>query len=250
MKFATLSTPFLFHLIKADKQNLQTQLDNIATHVAKQNNPSVSSETTDDAILPLGEGERALLQVDMGLLNRYGCWCYFEEEHGTGRGRPVDEIDQICKTLHDGYTCIEMDAADRNIECIPWEVPYNSAFGSGIPSGLTMSGIVEECDRQNTPDSCESWTCKVEGWFAQSYFTYAAHGGLINPAHMHSNGFDPKQDCPIQTGIKSERQCCNDYPVRFPYKTYGGSRSCCYGHTYNTGLYSCCDDGHVRITCP
>jgi len=199
--------------------------------------------------LMTGANSRALLKNDMGLLDQYGCWCYFESDHGEGRGKPVDELDEFCKTLHDGYTCIIMDAADAGMTCVPWEISYNSAFGNGLPSGLTMEGLKAECDLQNTPDTCESWTCRVEGWFLQQYFAYSVNGGQINNSFMHSNGFSPKADCPISSGIKSEHACCGDFPIRFSFKTYNGARDCCFTHTFNTNLYQCCNDGKVRLTC-
>jgi len=192
---------------------------------------------------------RALLHQDMGLFDMYGCWCYFENDHGSGKGHPIDELDGFCKTLHDGYTCIIMDSADMGMSCVPWEIPYNSAFGSGIPTGLTMDGLKAECDSQNNADTCEAWTCKVEGWFVQQYFTYAANGGLINENYRHVNGFSTDANCPISNGIQSEKACCGEYPLRFPFKTYNGARDCCYSHTFNTNLYQCCDDGHVRLNC-
>jgi len=193
---------------------------------------------------------RALLQTDMGLFNQYGCWCYFEGDHGSGRGHPVDELDEFCKILHDGYSCIIMDSADMNMNCgLPWTIPYNSAFGSGIPAGLSLAGLKSECDAQNTADTCEAWTCKVEGWFVQQYFLYATNGGIINANYRHANGFSPSSNCPISDGIQSEKACCGEYPLRFPFKTYNGARDCCYSHTFNTNLYQCCNDGHVRMNC-
>ena len=37
--------------------------------------------------------DRAITASDMALVNEYGCWCYFEENHGHGRGNPVDAVD-------------------------------------------------------------------------------------------------------------------------------------------------------------
>jgi len=208
--------------------------------------------TNDNSLTPEDhnqEGNKALTQQDMGLLSNYGCWCFFETAHGKGKGKPVDEIDSFCKTLHDGYQCIQFDATEAGIDCIPWETSYNSAFGSGIPTGLTLSGLSAECDVQNPPDTCAAWTCKVEGWFVQQYFLYSTSGGLINAANRHENGFDMDVGCPIQTGIISEKSCCGEYPIRFPYKTYGGARDCCQTHTFNTNLFQCCDDGTVKMSC-
>lgn len=97
---------------------------------------------------------RAITQSDMGLLNDYGCWCFFESSHGNGKGKPVDELDTYCKALHDGYECIIADSEAQGQACVPWEIPYNSAFGTGIPTGLTMQGLSDECDTNNPADSC------------------------------------------------------------------------------------------------
>ena len=45
-------------------------------------------------------------------IDGYGCWCYFEDEHGLGRSQPKDQIDAHCRTIHDGYTCAIMDNQD------------------------------------------------------------------------------------------------------------------------------------------
>jgi len=195
-------------------------------------------------------GERALLQSDMGLISEYGCWCYFEGDHGSGRGHPVDEIDTFCKTLHDGYTCIIMDSEDQGTPCVPWEISYNSAVSTGVVTGMNMENLITECDNQNAPDTCESWTCRVEGWFVVQWIQYTMAGNGIKHENRHANGFDKETECPISVGIKSEKLCCGSYPERFPYKTYNGARDCCFSHTFNTNLYVCCDDGKVRMTCP
>ena len=42
-------------------------------------------------------------------IDGYGCWCYFEDDHGLGRSHPVNKIDETCKGIHDGYTCAIKD---------------------------------------------------------------------------------------------------------------------------------------------
>merc|ERR1711937_886320 len=66
-------------------------------------------------------------------IDQYGCWCYFQEDHGKGRGIPVNEIDEKCKILHNGYTCILMDAElAGDDDCVPWDIPYQSGSGLGL----------------------------------------------------------------------------------------------------------------------
>merc|ERR1711879_31934 len=78
-------------------------------------------------------------QVD--LLNEYGCWCYFYNDHGRGKGQPVDESDGFCKTLHEGYDCAIRDAEDRGDACTPWEVAYVSGINqnAGLPLLVPIS---------------------------------------------------------------------------------------------------------------
>ena len=203
----------------------------------------------DDSGIPM-DLQRAVTQDDMDLVNQYGCWCYFQDDYGQGRGKPVDEIDTLCKRLHDGYTCAIMDSQDLvSGPCIPWEISYNSAVGSGLITDMDIATIRSECDVQNPTNGCENWVCKIEGYFVQQLVLYFTHGGLIDHSMRHANGFNPKTDCPISTGIDSEKACCDDYPLRFPFKTYNGSRDCCYSHTFNTNLYQCCADGKVKLSC-
>ena len=241
----------------------------------------------EDAEVEQGPGAamRSLQKTDMGLLDLYGCWCYFQDDVGQGIGTPVDQIDEFCKVLHQGYECIMMDMDEQNQPCIPWEIEYNSAFGSGaMPFGLDMTNLINECENQNTNNTCGEMTCKVEGWFVQSYFTYSVWGGGIDVNNRHENGFDPVNTCgakdldattapnvdpfegensddddgptynattpanPAPTNSVSQ-ECCGSYPVRYPYK-HSVSNQCCQQNTYNPNLLSCCSDGSVLIVCP
>lgn len=191
---------------------------------------------------------RGLMKGDVGMLNGYGCWCYFEDDHGQGRGQPVDDVDKMCKTLHDGYTCLMMDTDNLDEPCIPWDTDYTSAIGVSL-SGMSMEAIQMQCRIKNDNDTCKSSVCMVEGWFIQSYFLFSVNGGALDAAHGHENGFNPKDDCPIRQGEASEKACCGDYPARFPYKIQDGTRGCCQGRTFNSEIYQCCDNGKVKMEC-
>lgn len=201
-----------------------------------------------EAIIPPGvsnnnESLRALTQSDMNLVNNYGCWCYFEENHGKGRGHPIDTLDTICKTLHEGYECIILDHGES---CVPWEVAFTPSNGFG----LTAAQVTAQCDASNAGDDCALAACKVEGWFVQQYLSFSLGGGVVDASKRHVNGFEISTGCPITAGVKSERACCGEYPSRFSFKDYNGARDCCNGATYNTLMLSCCDDGSIQSVCP
>jgi len=181
-------------------------------------------------------------------LHEYGCWCYFYDDVGRGKGTPVDEIDGFCKTLNEGYQCAIIDSENQGIECSPWEIQYQP--GSGVGAELRTT-----CHERNA-DVCAAYACTVEGQFADNAFSFllATGGGINYDQYGHSNGFDPAHDqgCPVKVGAKgysAEKQCCGAYPQRFPFKTLDGERACCGGRTYNTALLNCCSNGQVKANC-
>ena len=229
--------------------------------------------------------DRNLKQTNMGLMNEYGCWCYFENDFVDGQGPAQDPIDEICKTLNMGYRCIIMDMEDAGTPCVPYEVTYNSAFGSGLaPFGLTMDNLIQECEAQNTPGSCESMTCQVEGWFLLSYFTWSVWGGAIDTSQSAANGFDHDSTCkgikaassspfdpnnggaispfnqnavtPASSGVATTAEspyeaCCGSVPLRHPYR-HSVTKDCCpeANRTYNPNIQLCCvDAGTVDVAC-
>ena len=64
----------------------------------------------------------------MDVINGYGCWCYFNDDHGKGKSKPVNEIDAYCKTLHEGYECAILDGIEEGSTCEPWNSAYRAVF--------------------------------------------------------------------------------------------------------------------------
>merc|ERR1711981_943845 len=99
-------------------------------------------------------------------INEYACWCYFEEDHGRGHGKPVNGVDYLCKKLADGYDCCMLDviALTGNDTCVPWDTFFLPGTGTG------ENNLVANCDVFNL-------------FFA---------GGVIDPQFSH----DPAQTAP------------------------------------------------------
>jgi len=184
-------------------------------------------------------------------INEYGCWCYFEDDHGRGHGKPVNGIDHFCKKLADGYDCCMLDFEELsgNDSCVPWEVRYLPGTGTG------ESNLNFNCDGFNTVNPvthanfCANCACKVEGIFVLKVFNLFIAGGTVDQQYSQPT-FDEKAGCPLVDGIKdTERACCGEHPHRFPYKPLSGERGCCGGQTFDTTLQECCPDNVARITC-
>ena len=121
-------------------------------------------------------------------LDEYGCWCYFYDNVGRGKGTPVDEIDGFCKTLHEGYKCAMIDGEEEGETCIPWESDYNPGSGAGV-------NIFRTCQELNPGSNCAQRSCAVEGQFVDNLFAFLLSGSLIDyESYSHDNGFDPSTD--------------------------------------------------------
>lgn len=195
---------------------------------------------------PQGPGLRALKKTDFASLQKYGCWCYFEEERG--KGTPVDDFDAQCKELQDGYECIRLDSDESGDECDIWTTPYNSASGNGGLSSSTLERLNIECDASNIGNACAARICRVEGWFVQNVLKIAFSRGIqVDDQFSHDRGgFDAQNVCTIIPGMFSDKECCGEYPKRRPFKNQGGARQCCNGATYNALINKCCSDGSIK----
>ena len=180
-------------------------------------------------------------------MNEYGCWCYFGDDHGRGKGQPQDAIDEMCKVLHDGYECAMRDAEEEGTTCVPWEVAYTSALGG---SGV---GIGQECAAANEGNNCAARACAIEGSFIANLLDVFMSGNGINNDMKHENGFDQATVCATKKngGGPTNKQCCGNYPDRFPFKTVGGDRKCCGTRTFNALTLKCCDadSSTVKFNC-
>ena len=109
------------------------------------------------------------LEGSFDILNHYGCWCELGS-HGNGRGQPQDDLDQLCKDLHKGYACIQMDHGASGF-CEPWNVDYVSAIADlnvdgqpGPASSMEIDEAMNVCAYANG-DECAMKACKVESYF-------------------------------------------------------------------------------------
>lgn len=192
-------------------------------------------------------------------LNEYGCWCYFNEM--SGRGTAQGPFDELCKNLQRGYRCAIMDGNCEE----PFKIKYKGLFG-----GYLQMDIPGDCAKRNGgPDTCATRACTIETQFQKDVLMTWLEGQDWRIDLMHKNGFDAALQCGGEKpgngggggndGNRSsqesapqgvpEKECCGDYPTRFPYIHVGGSRECCNGITYNAALLQCCADGSTSVAC-
>jgi len=196
---------------------------------------------------PLNGTRSAPLTTSMSNVWEYGCWCYFQDDHGRGRGQPQNEMDSICQVLHHGYTCIIMDAITEGIDCDPFTHGYTTIQ----VLGNSNQELEVDFTTANNGDVCATRTCLVEAQFILNFIHIGTTPGFVfDPTLKHDLGiFDPNTCKSGQGRGWIEEECCGVYPIRYPYKTQGGDRKCCVDRTYDSTLKSCCADGSVSLSC-
>jgi len=204
--------------------------------------------------------ERTLVNDDLLFLledlSGYGCWCFFDEEglavHNMGAGHPVNDVDQMCKSLFDGYTCSTIDSEDKNdVEvCEPWNVEYVSGFDGAFGFFGTEEQLALACEQRNGgSDTCAYQGCVIEGSFVYDIILEVTINGYYDLSKKHANGFDHAAECPHSEGGQGRRECCGAYPNRFPYSTKRGSHSCCGQSVFDVNMFTCCSDFTVQFVC-
>lgn len=240
---------------------------------------AISATKTD--YLPDGEkvGGRFGLQVQIPVINNYGCWCYGGEywpgaRDWTGFGPFMDEYDDACKAHHQGFDCITLDAEAEGESCIPNETTYSLKV-----SPMANGDYLLECDDSIEFDWCKRRTCMVDLRFLARHWKleddgvepdYAAfgHAGF----HDDAGDFDAQSRdsvclLPPPKGpgghAKVVKVCCGDYPYRVWYDkaNFRGIRCCQYddpsvsadygfpikvGKLYNNMAATCCNYGVIN----
>jgi len=193
----------------------------------------------------MGRSVTSILGDAMDRFNRWGCWCYFDADHGIGRGQPISDLDHKCKVLSQGYECAMADyeATHGVDECVPWDVPYVSGVGGLM--GNNLDDLIATCNNANSND-CEKYACMVEGAFVIDVVRMIVRGEDIDSQFHENSGFTPRNNCPTLPSTEERAegiQCCGAYPTRFTYRPrVDGLRQCCGSRVVNTEHFDCCAD--------
>merc|ERR1712226_896842 len=181
-------------------------------------------------------------------IENYGCHCIFGFDWKRGRSKPQNSVDYACKDLTNCYKCIKMDnTVDVNQVTNDIEKcdPASTEFIYPDLNKAENDGIYASCLEVNNGNICKTRLCACDTKFTINLIDQFFSGLELDMALKHT-GPDSKffkDHCPASNNLViPQKECCGDYPMRFPYRADNG-RACCSGKTFLTDVHFCCDGG-------
>jgi len=156
----------------------------------------------------------------------YGCNCLMLGDRpmtDPGKGKPVDELDTVCKQYKDCLKCASMAHGDT---CIGEFVKYR----------INMNGAQPVC--KDNAGSCARDLCECDRIFAQEHV--AVSNVYNEDYHMFytKTGWNAETDCLKGSGGLVDPQCCGaDDGPKAIYNTY--TKVCCADGTIKTDQSEC-----------
>jgi len=171
----------------------------------------------------------------------YGCWCNFGANLMEGQGGAVNVVDNMCRSLQLCLRCARWDGKnDPN----PYTCDPSTTTYTGVQVG---SHFKVDCSAGNDPNHCASHVCSCNFHFIVSVFSLVFDNTYeYDDSYLHSNGFNPSQQCFSDPTGSGQTSCCGYYPHRHPYNLNSEFKQCCDEHFLYNPMESCCDGTEVH----
>ena len=188
-------------------------------------------------------------------IQNYGCHCFpnFKSTIG-GKGKPVDQLDEVCRSLFRCYRCIDIES-DEYGSCDTNQGGYKYGLLENEGGSRDIN-----CDTMfNKSPMCKTHQCQCDRQFADSLAALFEDGSnwaynpdyWLNPKYVkraEANGdpiFDKNASCDAVASPPADQCCGADYPFKIPYDSQ--NRECCAAayKSYDFFAQECCDDGTV-----
>ena len=124
----------------------------------------------------------------------YGCHCFALDDRpmsGMGKGKPVDELDALCKRYKDCQKCARRRYGE---DCVGETTKYNW-------ERLTSQEQIKCTDKR---DSCQRATCECDRLFALEIERVKDAFNRDNHIFWSRTGFEPEERCIAQVQV-----CCS-----------------------------------------
>ena len=200
MKFSSFNL-CLISTVSANLDSLSRLLDEQLNRIKNLTTSNNSHDNTRGMLQVLSQNTQYLT------LQEYGCWCFFDDLHGLGKGKPQDEYDTACMRYHHGVECAKMELQNEagDGECDPATVYWSGFADQGgyifdsYPSADNPRDIIYDCETYNT-DACLKATCYLETSFVKLLMVeyWAQNSGNYEYIKLNFDSDTEKMDISIE----------------------------------------------------
>jgi len=177
-------------------------------------------------------------QPDFKDLLGYGCWCTFLIKHDLRPKNmsPIDEIDEICRQW---TKCHECSSIDSYYEC------SDQGHDEYKVRGIVATGLFS-CESNESECSMKACQCDTQLVYKMSNI-FETKSDIFDFTKTYKSGYNPYTQCrkARTTSDKKPDTCCGEETNRYPFYSMRGQKACCKNRTYDTGMFTCCEDGSL-----
>lgn len=251
-------------------ENFPDQATNYVESVStkdEDDNIKIDQDAVENSDCSMKSTEGCASQIfHLDKIHRYGCWCFQGDLSSTGKGVPVNALDEACKNRNLCRRCIKIDDGTCNVFNHTYSTPnhvdiHESDDDFGNPQ------IGQLCRSLNPDDDCQAMNCACEVQFTIDIMDLWFNDVSYDPMFHHDEGFDWNLNCagkspgpgpgpgpnptggPKPTKPPVAQDCCGEFPRRKPYAT-NKSQCCSYTQEdneyinlykiYNPDYWKCC----------
>ena len=186
------------------------------------------------------EKDLALWQSFYEKFANYGCYCFNDAPVVKGEGKPLDQIDTICRQLMRCQKCVQIDRENENL---PANCDNHRGYHYRAKRSATGNTPFIYCHKRN--DECQKAACECDRAFAISMSEAIDSWSVEHVGIVDQEGFCEKPEQFRRSDFRNNgngnvHECCGQYPDRMPYLA-SGPRQCCGNVLYTAATRECCD---------
>lgn len=186
------------------------------------------------------------------MIENYGCHCFPQHKSTAGGwGKPVDEMDEACRSLYRCQKCINLEFPEQ---CDTIDGGYKFQLEEDLDRSIG-------CEAPPKTKTCASHMCSCDRAFAERVYSLWVesdwqHNPLywLHPANVKylqknaSPVFDRTNVCTIGGNVTPDACCGANYPNKVPYNSE--QKECCSpaAKAYNPAMEVCCEDRVVSAS--
>lgn len=181
------------------------------------------------------------------MMMNYGCHCFPSNKSTVGgKGTPVDELDDACRTLYKCHKCVDIehdsacqtDNGDYRYEIDPSDNSVTCTNDINKHENAQCKIDLCECESKFVDNIYDIWVGEDSTWSYNSDF-WLDSKWVKNVEKGGQEIFDREGTCVITYQNIEADQCCGEFPNIVPYSS--SEKNCCANGEVRPSFVPCDD---------